>query len=54
MYEKRQGNINTIPEEVATKAPNGVLEEYVKRQGNVNTIPEEVATKAPNGDLELY
>jgi hypothetical protein len=54
MYEKRQGNVNTIPEEVPTKAPTGVLEEYVKRQGNVNTIPEELPTKAPNGFLEDY
>jgi hypothetical protein len=53
-YVKRQGNINTIPEELPTKAPNGVLEAYVKRQGNINTIPEELPTKAPNGVLEAY
>ena len=51
MYEKRQGdnNINTIPEETPTKAPNGVLEAYGKRQ-----IPEQVATKAPNGETVVY
>jgi hypothetical protein len=54
MYEKRDSNINTIPEELPTKAPTGLLEAYVKRQGNINTIPEELPTKAPTGLLEAY
>ena len=53
-YEKRQVEVNTIPEEVPTKAPNGQIERYAKRQAEVNTIPEEVPTKAPNGQIERY
>ncbi len=57
---KRQGganDVNTLPETVATKAPNGQLEPYVKRQGganDINTLPETVATKAPNGQTVPY
>ena len=31
-YVKRQGNVNTIPEEDPTKAPNGIIQPYAKRE----------------------
>jgi len=53
---KRQGlDINNIPEEQATKAPDGDIVPYAKRQGlDINNIPEEQATKAPDGDIVPY
>ncbi|THH11202.1 hypothetical protein EW145_g820 [Phellinidium pouzarii] len=55
----RRATTNTIPAEVATKAPNGVIELYgndkrEEKRATTNTIPAEVATKAPNGVIELY
>ncbi len=51
-HVKRQ-DINEIPEELPTKAPNGVTVPYVKRQ-DINVIPEELPTKAPNGVTVPY
>ena len=48
VYVKR--DTNEMPEEVATKAPNGSVEKYARR-ANTNTIPAEVATMSPNGPL---
>ncbi|KAI9512921.1 hypothetical protein F5148DRAFT_1007650 [Russula earlei] len=56
MLEKRQNaDINTIPEQDPTKAPNGKIIPYAKRQNaDINTIPEQDPTKAPNGKIIPY
>ena len=53
-YEKRDAGDNTIPEQIPTKAPNGVIQAYAKRDAGDNTIPEQIPTKAPNGVIQAY
>ncbi|TFY82642.1 hypothetical protein EWM64_g1374, partial [Hericium alpestre] len=53
-YVKRQGDINTVPAEVPTKAENMNIIPYKRADADVNTVPAELATKAENGNIVPY
>ena len=50
-------NVNTIPAEAATMAPDGVLKLYAAEQNSrrdLNLIPSEIATRSVDGVIEYY